>query len=402
MFRRSLSSLALSLTLFLLVFLESVPAWAALQTATSIATPMAPVPSVCTDEWPAWRLFRSQFIAPDGRITDPETPRAHTVSEAQAYGLFFALVGNDRPSFERILKWTENNLASGDLTAHLPAWQWGKRDDGNWGVVDANSASDADLWIVYALGEAGRLWKEPRFTALSSLIAARMLRESTANLPGLGLTLLPGPQGFKVDGERWRLNPSYVPLHLLRWLSKHDPNPAWGKIAASSRNLIVGSAPKGFSPDWIVYRAKFGFEIDAQGSERGEGAYNAIRVYLWAGLLSPNDPASRALLDALAPMAKFVAKNGYPPESLNIMSGEGAKPAPSGFSAALLPFLQARGDKAALQTQVSRLQAKPIRPQAYYEQALGLFGLGAYEGFYKFAGDGSLVPKWRVACTRKT
>ena len=50
-------------------------------------------------------------------MLDPETQRAQTVSEAQAYGLFFALVANDRPSFEKILKWTENNMAGGDLTA---------------------------------------------------------------------------------------------------------------------------------------------------------------------------------------------------------------------------------------------------------------------------------------------
>src|SRR5207253_9506464 len=105
--------------------------------------------------------------------------------------------------------WTENNLAQGDLTAHLPAWIWGKRDDGSWGVIDTNPAADADLWIAYTLLEAGRLWQERRYTALGSVIAARIVRDETATLPGLGRTVLPGPVGFRLRADAWRLNPSY-------------------------------------------------------------------------------------------------------------------------------------------------------------------------------------------------
>jgi hypothetical protein len=34
--------------------------------------------------------------------------------------MFFALVANDRARFDGLLRWTELNLASDDLTAHLP------------------------------------------------------------------------------------------------------------------------------------------------------------------------------------------------------------------------------------------------------------------------------------------
>lgn len=355
----------------------------------------------CGDDWPAWVQFRSLFVLADGRVVDPDTPRAQTVSEAQAYGLFFALAANDRPSFEKILKWTENNLANGDLTAQLPAWIWGRRDDGAWGIVDGNSATDADLWIIYALGEAGRLWRDKRFTALASVIADRLLRECVAELPGLGLTLLPGPKGFQLSAGRWRLNPSYFPMHLMRWMAKQYPNPAWGKLAVTARTIILGSAPKGFSPDWVIYQANKGFELDLQGAERGEGAYNAIRVYLWAGLMATGDPTARQLVKAFTPMVKFVAKAGHPPESIDILTGQGLKPSPSGFSSAVLPLLEASGDKTTLQAQLNRLQAKPIRTKAYYEQALNLFGMGWHEAYYRFSADGKLLPKWRVACDRQ-
>jgi endoglucanase len=43
--------------------------------------------------------------------------------------LFFALVANDRAQFERLLSWTQNNLANGDLRAQQPAWLWGSDVD---------------------------------------------------------------------------------------------------------------------------------------------------------------------------------------------------------------------------------------------------------------------------------
>jgi endoglucanase len=67
------------------------------------------------------------------------------------------------PTFDRLLHWTQANLAGGDLQTHLPAWLWGKQGRP---VEDSrpNSASDADVWMAYALIEAGRLWNVPVYT----------------------------------------------------------------------------------------------------------------------------------------------------------------------------------------------------------------------------------------------
>jgi endoglucanase len=346
--------------------------------------------------WPAWDSFKARFINEGGRVISDDGEGGRTYSEGQGYALFFALVANDRPAFEKLLRWTENNLCEGDMTARLPAWLWGKRPDGTWGVIDSNAASDADLWIAYALGEAGRLWNERSYRALSALLAARVLREETADIPGLGLTLLPAPKGFVQGNGRWRLNPSYVPMHLMHWLAATDPDPQWKKLVDSSQKLIQGSSPKGFTPDWTVYDAKQGFLLDTEGKEKGQGTYNAIRVYLWAGLMHADAPGRRALLDTLAPMARYVREQGYPPESIDIQSAQASGPAPSGFSAALLPFLRAVGDDAALQSQRMRLEARPLRPTAYYEQALALFGLGAFEGQYRFSASGQLMVRWKT------
>ena len=172
--------------------------------------------------WADWDTFAQRFLQPDGRVLANAQGQTH--SEAQSYALMFALIANDRPRFKSILRWTEDNLCAGDVTTRLPAWLWGQKDDGQWGVLDSNAASDADVWIAYALVEAGRLWNVRRYRALGRSLAQRILAEETADLPGLGHTLLPGPVGFVVEaGQRWRLNPSYLPLQALRRLAAVAP-----------------------------------------------------------------------------------------------------------------------------------------------------------------------------------
>jgi endo-1,4-beta-D-glucanase Y len=353
-------------------------------------------PSSC-DYWPAWTSFRTHFMNDGGRIIDPAGASGISTSEGQSYGLFFALVANDRISFERILHWTEDNLAAGDLTARLPAWKWGKRDDNTWGVIDTNAASDADVWLAYALAEAGHLWKEPKFSALSRLLAERIEREESVTIAGIGRTLLPGPQGFTPEPGTYRLNPSYLPLQLLRRMADLYPKQEWEKMVRNSRDVIVDSAPRGFAPDWVLYRENAGFQADA--SSNAVGSYNAIRVYLWAGMLDRAEPLRRSLLKTLAPAATYIVKNGTPALEVNTRTGSVSGVGMAGFSAAMLPFLQASDLPASVEQQRARVTAKaPLeRADNYYEQALTLFGLGWMDGYYRFAHTGQLQPRWTCA-----
>ncbi|MEB0137743.1 MULTISPECIES: cellulose synthase complex periplasmic endoglucanase BcsZ [unclassified Undibacterium] len=346
----------------------------------------------CAAPWPEWEQFKHQMISVDGRVTDRKEAQQTTVSEAQVYGMFFALVANDRSSFDTLLTWTENNLAGGDLTVRLPAWQWGQRPDQSWGILDDNSASDADLWLAYLLEQAGRHWQTPRYRALGRLLAARILKEESAELPGLGLALLPAPRGFAYAAANsptsWKLNASYLPLQVLRGLETAHKDARWGQLAHSAFAITVGSAPKGYAADWIRYSAASGFSIDSDGAEQGRGGYNAIRVYLWTGMLADTVPERAALLKALAPMATLTEQLGYPPEYVRIDNGITTGSAGSGFSAALLPFFQASRAHKAFDHQQQRLQARP--PQAYYDRVLSLFAGGWLERRYTFDANGSL------------
>ncbi|WP_321963876.1 cellulose synthase complex periplasmic endoglucanase BcsZ [Paraburkholderia sp. J7] len=379
-------------------------------------------PAACA--WPAWSTFRSTLLSADGRVIDASTPRQITVSEGQSYALFFALVANDRASFDKVLTWTENNLAQGDLASHLPAWIWGRRDIGDdgkpvaaagastpapgsaahagepqWGVIDSNPASDADLWIAYTLLEAGRLWNERRYTALGTIMARNIVREETAVLPGLGRTVLPGPVGFTIGKDGWRLNPSYVPLQVMRRFMLALPQASeWKALLASSARLVNETAPKGYSPDWVEYHAKGGFAPDAQ--THAESAYNAIRVYLWAGMLASDEPLRASTLATFKPLADFVGAQGFPPERVDTTTGTaGPNEGNGGFSAAVAPYLAAlgRSDLANAQAERSRTLAQKS-PPGYYSSVLMLFGLGYLDGLYHFDAQGRVAPAWTSAC----
>ena len=352
-------------------------------------------PAICAEQdWPLWKSYAARFMDNQVRVIDHDAGE-RTTSEAQAYAMFFALVANDRPRFDGLLQWTEQNLASGDLSTHLPAWLWGRPADNRWGVLDSNPAADADVWMAYTLLEAGRAWNNKRYTHIGTALAQHVAKEEVAVVPGLGTMLLPAPKGFH-KADSYRLNASYVPLQLLVRLSQFLPDGPWDKIAASTPALITKSAPHGFAMDWIEFGKTGEFEPSALGS------YEAIRVYLWAGMLDPKTPHRNEILKALSGMKDYVRVKGLPPAKVKRDGTIEDPKGPVGFSAALLPCLSAAGESNLRNQQMSRVQSEldPAtglygKPAKYYDQNLLLFALGSEERRFWFDSQGELKTSWK-------
>ena len=340
--------------------------------------------------WADWDAFKAELVKDDGRVIDPYQGGI-TTSEGQAYGLFFALVGNDREAFRQLLGWTENNLAGGDLRKRLPAWKWGRDTKGAWRVLDDNNASDADLWLAYALLEASRLWAVGEYRMLAEQILWRVAAQTMRPLPGLGLMLLPGDRGF-ISAKGTRLNTSYLPPQLLDRFG--EVAPIWADLASNSRALLLQSAPHGLAPDWLLWKSDGRVASDPDTGTRG--SYDAIRVYLWLGMLAPAAPGRTELLQRYRPMAALTLAAGVPPERVDIASGKGEGKGPVGFSAALLPLLAALGETEGLKAQRQRLAQTP--PSGYYNRVLGLFGQGWDAQRYRFDEKGRLMIRWDAAC----
>lgn len=336
----------------------------------------------CGGAWPLWEEFAKAYIQEDGRVIDHDAEAVST-SEGQSYALFFAVAANDPVRFGRILKWTADNLAQGDLKTHLPAWKWGKSAEGAWKVLDSNSASDADMWTAYALFHAAKFWRQQEYYDVAQAMLRNIARREVADLPGLGSMLLPAPYGFALDASSWRLNPSYLPVQLLRYFSKVDKTGPWRELSGNTRQMIASTSVGGLVPDWVIYGVGRGFYRD---TEKGEySSYEAIRVYLWWAMLNPRDPMYSALQPYVSGVAAFVPDNKYLPERIHVQTGGEEGVAPSGFAGALAPyrFVQFRQRPAVPST---------LGPRAgYYNYVLSLFGYGWLEEKFRFNLDGSLT-----------
>lgn len=335
----------------------------------------------CAIPWPLWEQFAQKHIQADGRVVDFYAHNT-TTSEGQSYALFFALVAGDRERFERILHWTENNLAGGHLATQLPAWQWGQAKNGSWGVLDSNSASDADLWIAYDLLQAARIWHIPEYQKMAKSLLKTVLKQEVINIPNLGKVLLPAPVGFALKDKSWRLNPSYSPFQLLRYFAKVDPQGGWNALAKSSFQLIAVTAHQGVVPDWALYRAEQGFQLDA---EQGQfSGYDAIRVYLWWAMLSPHDAYFKALKPYVSGAPAF-ALGATVPERVKVSDGTVSGEGSVGFAAALAPYQHV------LYAHSTAIPFKAMPADAgYYSFVLSLFGAGWMEHRFRFGADGSL------------
>lgn len=376
-------------------------------------TPVLADTAACNSvNWPLWQAYAARFVQEDGRMLESSVEANHSTSEGQSYGMLFALVANDPKRFESLWKWTAANMAGSDLNARLPGWLWGQGKDEQWQLQDANSASDADLWLAYSLLEAARVWQRPDYREDALRLLGNIESKLIVNLPGLGKMVLPGPEGFVQPDHLWRLNPSYLPLPLLRRLAKEDPKGPWKEVAANTVKMVKATSPEGYVPDWVGYRAtapdKGLFVVDPIKGDLG--SYDAIRVYLWAGMTPKSDPLAGPLLASLKGMSAGAGSTGFPPENIQTSNGELKGQGPFGFSAALIPYFAAKGQPWLADIQQRRvagaLNAALLNGEGqssepvYYNTMLSLFALGWAEQRYQFNDDGTLKLSWETSCVR--
>lgn len=347
--------------------------------------------------WNEWQTFKTHFITDNGRVIDLGSKNNITTSEGQSYALFFALIANDRVAFDRILDWTQEHLAEGDLSTRLPAWQWGKI--GNKGrILDSNPASDSDLWIAYSLSQAAILWDDRRYSVLAAVMAQRIIREETAYISGLGLTLLPAPSGFEFENTRYKLNPSYSPLFIYQQFKQLYPHSPWQQLHDASAKLILATSKKGVSPDWVMYDENRGFYYDKEVTDLG--SYNAIRVYLWTSMMAADAPYKEQLLQQFKPFLDKTADVGHVPLNTYAQSGNTSKRGPVGFQSAVLPLLATteKNDRIIMSIQQELMIDNSFTRTRYYDSVLNLFGNSLLNQRFSISAQGSLTPSWINKC----
>jgi Endoglucanase Y len=221
-------------------------------------------------------------------------------------------------------------------------------------------------------------------------MAMRILREEAVQVPNYGWVIVPGLKGFQVTEHAWRLNPSYLPIQILRRFAGMYPHSPWQEIAQNSVKFLKQSAPQGFSPEWAILDDNNHVSIDEKDSK--VGGYNAIRVYLWLGMLNNEDADKSALMAHFEPMLNIIQTDGYVAEQYDTKLKVQTGYKPLGFSAAVLPFLVSANNSVSVNEFLKRLEARESsdKPDHYYDTVLTLLGKGWVEHKYQFNKDGML------------
>lgn len=225
-----------------------------------------------------WKLYKERFLDASGRIVDNGNGGI-SHSEGQGYGLAFALWNNDRAAFARILGWTEQVLARKDKA--LFSWRFDPRLANP--VGDPNNATDADIFIAWALANAARRWKTKAYADRSAAIRAAIRTDLVLERYGR-LMLLPGLTGFVSPGAV-TINASYYVWPAIDMFRRLDGDETWDKVASDGEALLGAArfGPLGLPADWADVT---GYDTVAPAAGRPPRfGYDAIRapLYAWTG-----------------------------------------------------------------------------------------------------------------------
>lgn len=261
---------------------------------TPTVSPIASSPSLPTSTAnqdileQSWVIYRQQFIQEDGRVIDYEASDRST-SEGQAYAMLRAVLINDPKTFAITLDWAEKNLhrftEAGKPIDQLWVWLWGKDDSGEWGPIDENFASDADIDAITALIWASRRWNRPDYLELARLKLQDLWDYSTIAAPGGDRYFLPGPKAaFVPSPSTIHLNPSYFSPYAFRLFAQVDPDHDWLSLVETSYRVLEESSrvsAVGLPSDWIALNTQTGqFEpLPATSKIQSVYSFDAYRVW---------------------------------------------------------------------------------------------------------------------------
>ncbi|HEX2912709.1 MAG TPA: glycosyl hydrolase family 8 [Chloroflexia bacterium] len=217
----------------------------------------------------AWESYKHNFIQADGRVIDPMFGNL-TTSEGQSYALLRAVWMNDRASFDLALRWSQNNLQvrPGDK---LFGYKWGNDGNGNWRLVEVNSASDADVDIALALLFGSKRWNEASYQKQALELLNSIWNREVVHV--LGKPYLTAGDWAPAQAKP-TLNPSYLSPYAYRIFATVDRSHDWQGLVDTSYNVIKGCSE-------TVFEGVGGAHLPANwcAIDRTSGSYTVAQSY---------------------------------------------------------------------------------------------------------------------------
>jgi endoglucanase len=348
----------------------------------------------------AWQGYRTAFIQGDGRVVDLERDGVST-SEGESYAMLRAVWSGDRDTFDRVWRWTQDNL--GTRETGLFGYLWGNNHHGAYTLLSRDSAADADEDIALALLLASRRWGNAGYLSGSRGVLAAIWTHEVATAGGRPYL----SAGSWAPGNRSAglvVNPSYMAPSAYRLFAGVDPAHPWAQLVTTAYSVIRDCTASplstgrsaGLPPNWCAIAGDGRAGPAPQMSKPDTYGYDAFRT-MWrvaVDVLWNRAPEGRAYLANATPLLRdWTAHHSLAPEYAHDGSSLGGTADPTvegGDVGALLVT-----DPAAAQSLVHDvLLASYSRdgaphfgdPRNYYEQNWVWFGIALAQGAVQSPG----------------
>jgi endo-1,4-beta-D-glucanase Y len=329
----------------------------------------------------AWGAYKQVYLRSDGYVLDRTRNNGEVTSEAQGYALLRAAWMDDAATFDRVFQWTEARLRRPD---GLFSWRWTPSNGGR--VLDANTASDADQEIAFALIIAAEAFHQPAYRVRARALLPAIRAVETVHLEAGGW--FPSA-GNWASGERI-VNLSYFLPYAYPYFAQLDPGVGWDRAIDTGYDLL-DEAQRGdgvrLVPDFAVLDGQGRLTAPPAGSGlRGDFSSDAMRVYWRTAVDCGLHQRLRACADPLRVgyLQRLLARDGsfYTRYALDGVPSE--RTMSMSFYGAALPYLmlQAPATGSAVRARLSPgvLDAISEDGGRYYDANWIWFGVAAADG----------------------
>jgi endoglucanase len=247
-----------------------------------------------------WRGYKAHFVGVDGKVVRPS--EQDTTSEGQSNAMLRAVVMGDREEFDRILRWTEDNLSRQEkYHDHLLSWHYS-----NGMIRDAMPATDSDIDYAMSLVLASQQWSNDSYADMARRSLKDILDKLTIvfeNRRYLLPWMVPNPSALKSIPQ----NLSYYSPAYFKMFYAFDHDPRWLELVDTDY-VLLSKAQKEFNsqkgeglvPDWMSVDHRLSSYEDKSTDFSWEGVRIPLRVGLDAFFYK--DPRA---LDVLSKFSDF-------------------------------------------------------------------------------------------------
>ena len=173
-----------------------------------------------------WNGYTRTYLHRDGYVTDPLRDGLVT-SEAQSYAMLQAAWLRDQATFDAVATWTRTRL---QRTDGLHSWLYDPRAHR---IVDANTATDADVDIAFALLLASHVFENESYRHRATSIV-QAIRQHAVLRVGDGWF----PSAGNWAGRERITNLSYFAPYAYEYFERLDPSAGWQNAITLGYRLI--------------------------------------------------------------------------------------------------------------------------------------------------------------------